>query len=326
MTCIQAFINDWAILGRPSFLGPPKKSALIELDRRFGSNNWLLSYQFDKELLSKDSLMKLVERSYSLFFKTNPEVFKWLLSTTKDIHETAPLDMNTTTDFSLQGTTIERLCAVAIRRVVKEMGCSFNGTQLLQIAGENSNGYVLSVVNVPFCEPEKILKPIIKGHWSKNSIASFFHNNRILAVKFRTLQKLGDNMVGIVLRKDIHMGKGKFSTQAAHALVSLISEGELEWDFHSQPIEIWTTCSEENLLSIYRKARKSKLRCSLIQDAGKTQLKPGTFTAVGLGVVNEALFDRLMILYDSTPLESKTRAYCFFDTFKLFPYHSSLTR
>ncbi len=36
------------------------------------------------------------------------------------------------------------------------------------------------------------------------------------------------------------------------------------------------------------------VNCTLIRDAGKTQIAPGSKTAVGLGPINEATFDILM--------------------------------
>ena len=91
----------------------------------------------------------------------------------------------------------------------------------------------------------------------------------------------------------------------------------MKWDFNEKPVEIWTVKSEESLLGIYRKAQRQKINSSLIQDAGKTQLDPGTRTAIGLGPINEAVFDRLMCEFDAKLVECNYRKYQSFKYVKL---------
>jgi PTH2 family peptidyl-tRNA hydrolase len=127
-------------------------------------------------------------------------------------------------------------------------------------------------------------------------------------------------MLGVVLRKDIHMGKGKFSAQAAHAIVSLIPQKNMQWDFNEQPVEIWTVRGEENLVGIHSKAQKLNLNCTLIRDAGKTQIAPGSKTAVGLGPINEAEFDALMNSFDAKPTVTFNRNYSNFENLILYSF------
>jgi len=317
MSCIICLIREWAILGRPLFLGPVKKKVASELHSKFGEENWQIGHLFNGEILSWDSVLPHIEQSYRLFFENSPEILDWLLFTAKDIFETAPSNIHSGLDYNIQETPHKHYVDIAIRRVLKELGCEFQGESLLQIRGEESDGFILSAEQVPFYQPERILRPPLKGRWEKRSIASFWHSNRVLAVNVDALQKLGKNTVGIVVRKDIRMGKGKFCAQAAHALVTLLEQNKLKWNFHSEPVEIWLLSSEERLLSLYHEARRLKLGCSLIRDAGKTQLQPGTFTAVGLGVLNEVTFDKFMLTYNARPLETKIRAYCSFEHFHL---------
>ena len=80
-------------------------------------------------------------------------------------------------------------------------------------------------------------------------------------------------------------------------------------NFKNKPIEIWTVKSEEALLGINRQIQKLKINSSLIRDAGKTQLDPGTKTAVGIGPINEAIFENVMNSFSASPQEVGKRSY-----------------
>ncbi len=111
----------------------------------------------------------------------------------------------------------------------------------------------------------------------------------------------------IVVRKDLKMGWGKMGAQIAHAAMAaaftdyLIKRDDIVWGY-APPIEVkewlnniftkvcvWAK-DEEELLSIYDTAKKAKLPCSLIQDAGRTVFKgipTYTTVAVGPGEISE---------------------------------------
>jgi len=94
----------------------------------------------------------------------------------------------------------------------------------------------------------------------------------------------------IIIRKDLHMSKGKFCAQASHgvlsAIMNLMEEKNdklildlkkhkiiKEW-LNSGQTKIALYCeSEIELLSIYQQAKDANLICSLITDAGHTEFK-----------------------------------------------------
>jgi PTH2 family peptidyl-tRNA hydrolase len=302
-------IDDWIILGRPGYAGKKKKLRRKELQEKFGEGNWTFTHLVNDKLHSREEALELYETSYYQFFKNNPEILEWLVTYASDVYDTAPSNIESGFDYSIQETDAVHLHDIAIRRSLRKLEKKFQGEVLLEIRGEDSGGYILSPSQVPFHQPDLILKPHLKGWWGKNSIESFWQSNKVLLVKYDTLVKISQQMIGVVLRKDIHMGKGKFCVQTAHAIVSLISEKGIKWDFQSKPIEIWTVNSEEDLLGINRQIQKLKINCSLIRDAGKTQLDPGTKTAVGIGPINEAIFEKVMYSYDAKPQEIRKRSY-----------------
>jgi len=317
VTNIVKLLDDWAILGRPGYAGKKKQLRRAEIQNKFGDKNWKIAHLVEDKLLSQEEALFYFEESYFSYFKKNPAILEWLIYTASDIYDTAPSNIDSGLDYTKQETSSAHLHDIAIRRVIKRLERKFSGDRLIQIRGEESEGSILTTGEVPFYKTSLILKPQLKGWWKKDSIESFWQSNKVLAIKFKILENLSEEIIGVVLRKDIHMGKGKFSTQAAHAIVSLIPERGLKWDFNKKPIEVWTVKGEDTLLGIHSKIKKMKINCSLIRDAGKTQLIPGTYTAIGIGPIKQAQFDKVMFEYEGLPLESAKRSYCTFTTIQL---------
>jgi PTH2 family peptidyl-tRNA hydrolase len=102
---------------------------------------------------------------------------------------------------------------------------------------------------------------------------------------------------------------GKYIAQGAHAsLGSVLSLGKIVDDEFVIPLSNpfvyeWITgnfrkitCyveSDDELLEVYQNARMAGLACSLIKDAGLTEFKEPTLTAVGIGPDNENLINTI---------------------------------
>ncbi|MBI4015099.1 MAG: peptidyl-tRNA hydrolase [Candidatus Aenigmarchaeota archaeon] len=99
----------------------------------------------------------------------------------------------------------------------------------------------------------------------------------------------------IVLRKDLKMGAGKASAQSAHASVAafLKASEKDEWLSEGMKKVVLKVSSEQELRELFKEAKKAKLPATLIEDAGLTQLEPGTATALGIGPADEKLIDKL---------------------------------
>ena len=102
----------------------------------------------------------------------------------------------------------------------------------------------------------------------------------------------------IVVRSDLGMGKGKIAAQASHASLIASLEAkkhELTWfdTWYRQGMGkiVVKVSSEEELQHIFQLGVKNKLPRALINDAGHTQLDPGTATAVALGPAPSKLLD-----------------------------------
>jgi PTH2 family peptidyl-tRNA hydrolase len=94
----------------------------------------------------------------------------------------------------------------------------------------------------------------------------------------------------IVVRKDIGMDKGKIAAQASHAAVSCAIKTYKDnrllydlWYLEGQKKVVVKVDSLEELEKIAKIAGDDGLICVMIQDAGRTQLEPGTVTCIGIG-------------------------------------------
>ncbi len=108
----------------------------------------------------------------------------------------------------------------------------------------------------------------------------------------------------VVVRRDLGMGKGKIAAQVAHAScnnIFLILEGSnptwkewlRSWRLSGQEKVVLKVDSERELLSVYQHALALNLPASLVADAGRTQIKPGTKTAVAIGPAPENIIDKI---------------------------------
>jgi PTH2 family peptidyl-tRNA hydrolase len=102
----------------------------------------------------------------------------------------------------------------------------------------------------------------------------------------------------IIIRSDLQMGKGKIAAQVSHASLSSYKKCEREdahsareWEEEGQKKIVLKVGSEEELLSLFEQMKK-EIPCSLIRDAGHTQLEPGSITCFGAGPADEAKINK----------------------------------
>lgn len=101
----------------------------------------------------------------------------------------------------------------------------------------------------------------------------------------------------IVVRLDLGMSVGKLAAQACHAsLGSYVKAGLVSrkaWDLEGGKKVVLGCESLDELRLIEVKARDAKLPHLSIKDAGHTELKPGTVTALGIGPAKEEEIDKI---------------------------------
>ena len=98
-----------------------------------------------------------------------------------------------------------------------------------------------------------------------------------------------------MLRADLKLSKGKLCVQAAHASIGSYkkADGKIrnEWENHGSKKVAVKVEALKDLMGIYDRAKRARLPCSLIKDAGRTEVPPGTITAVGIGPESEENID-----------------------------------
>ncbi|MBU0530738.1 MAG: aminoacyl-tRNA hydrolase [Candidatus Aenigmatarchaeota archaeon] len=101
----------------------------------------------------------------------------------------------------------------------------------------------------------------------------------------------------ILIRTDLKMGKGKIAAQVAHAALESykIADPDIrkKWEETGSRKIIVKVSSLKELMDVYKKAKSTGLRTVLIKDAGKTQIRSGTATAVGIGPDREGKIDEI---------------------------------
>lgn len=94
----------------------------------------------------------------------------------------------------------------------------------------------------------------------------------------------------IAVRRDLGMSPGKLAVQVAHASVTASEDARKGWNDwlkgwldEKQKKVVVEVRSEEELEELRDKALELEIPCGFVQDAGLTELEPGTSTALGVG-------------------------------------------
>lgn len=101
----------------------------------------------------------------------------------------------------------------------------------------------------------------------------------------------------ILIRTDLKMGKGKLCSQACHASIAAFLKADCkirdEWIDEGMKKVVLKVSSEKELKSFAKIARKEKIAIAIINDAGLTQIEPGTPTALGIGPDKDSKIDKI---------------------------------
>ncbi|RYP55817.1 hypothetical protein DL771_012408 [Monosporascus sp. 5C6A] len=105
----------------------------------------------------------------------------------------------------------------------------------------------------------------------------------------------------LVVRTDLGMTKGKIAAQCSHATLacyktlsrSVSSSLLRRWERHGQAKIAVQTKSEDEMLELMGRARSLGITAEVIQDAGRTQIDPGSLTVLGVGPAPKSLVDQV---------------------------------
>jgi peptidyl-tRNA hydrolase, PTH2 family len=101
----------------------------------------------------------------------------------------------------------------------------------------------------------------------------------------------------ILVRQDLKLPKGKLAAQAAHASVDAVLKSDKDlvkaWREEGMAKIVLKVKDEKELIKYFQFAKDSGIKASLITDAGRTVIAPGTRTCVGIGPGDDEEIDKI---------------------------------
>ncbi len=101
----------------------------------------------------------------------------------------------------------------------------------------------------------------------------------------------------LLIRQDLKLPKGKLAGQCSHASVEAVLKSDKKvvnaWQHEGMPKIVLKVKNEKELLHYFQLAKDAGLIASLITDAGRTVIAPGTKTCVGIGPDEEEKIDAI---------------------------------
>lgn len=98
-----------------------------------------------------------------------------------------------------------------------------------------------------------------------------------------------------IVRSDLKMGKGKIAAQVAHAAIECYKKASSDeirkWEDEGSKKVVLKVKDLEDLMHYHRICTSKKIKCSLIRDAGHTQVEPGSVTVLGIGPVDDNIIE-----------------------------------
>ena len=102
----------------------------------------------------------------------------------------------------------------------------------------------------------------------------------------------------LLARTDLAMSRGKIAAQVAHAAVLAALNGLGTADFatwleQGQPKVVLKVGDADELRRLAEAGKQAGLPISLVEDAGRTQLPPGTLTCAAIGPAEDRRIDAI---------------------------------
>jgi PTH2 family peptidyl-tRNA hydrolase len=101
----------------------------------------------------------------------------------------------------------------------------------------------------------------------------------------------------IILRSDVDISTGKKCVQCCHASLGAYRKADKsivkKWELEGQKKVVLEVNSKGEILKFYNQVKKEKIPCFLVEDAGLTELEPGTVTTLGIGPEKEEILDKI---------------------------------
>jgi hypothetical protein len=191
--------DSWVrIFNLLTFTGFGIKALYGKFDAKYGRENWLPAHFFDGEVVSRYQGYLMYEESYYEFLKNNDEVRQWIINTASEVYDIAPSNVECGFDYTKQECDATHLQDISIRRVLTRLKLEeqgkvydpdniptipiFKGDHLVEIRGQESEGFRLNPGQVPSHRPELGLATYRESWWNRNSAEDIYQRNKVLLV------------------------------------------------------------------------------------------------------------------------------------------------
>jgi PTH2 family peptidyl-tRNA hydrolase len=101
----------------------------------------------------------------------------------------------------------------------------------------------------------------------------------------------------VAVRSDLGLGTGKLAAQVAHAALNAADNADPavrdRWLAAGGTKVVVKAPDEPTIRDLASEAQRAGLPFAVVDDAGRTQVAPGTTTAIGIGPADAGAIDRL---------------------------------
>merc|ERR1719342_102858 len=115
-----------------------------------------------------------------------------------------------------------------------------------------------------------------------------------------SLVSVGPSKMVLVVREDLKMGKGKIASQCSHATLMAYKRGLKftpkliqAWESLGQPKVVLKAPNIEEIEKLIKVAKDEGVITSMVCDAGRTQVNPGSITVLAVGPGVTASVDKV---------------------------------
>jgi len=181
---ILGLLEKYCFLNEVPIFGNRRKRAQENIRDKFG--DFVLAH-YASGLRSHDDIVAMFENAYFEHLSKDSNLLEWLVTTASDVYDVSTDDTKSGCNYDKES-DYTHLQDVAIRRVLKRLGKSFQGDKLLRVRSKDEKGCVLSPGNVPFDKPEIINQfDHSKQWWADDSVEDFYQKSKAILAKPQTL-------------------------------------------------------------------------------------------------------------------------------------------
>ena len=100
----------------------------------------------------------------------------------------------------------------------------------------------------------------------------------------------------VVVDASLKMPCGKVAAQCVHASLAVLRESKKtqvirKWRDEGEPVIVLFAQDAEEMEDVFMMAREKALPCAMVRDAGRTCVREGTVTCIGIGPFARNLLD-----------------------------------